>query len=138
MNYKYISHSDSETQSIGSELARYLKKGDTVLLFGDLGYGKTTFTKGVAIGLNIKGRLTSPTFTIIKKYKHLIHIDLYRIESKKQLDEIGMHEIISDQDSIKIIEWPENMYGALPSKRWEVAIRLDKDNTRVFNINKYE
>lgn len=138
MNYKYISRSDSETQSIGSELAKYLKKGDTVLLFGDLGYGKTTFTKGVAHGLGIKARVTSPTFTIIKNYDGLTHIDLYRVENKKQLDEIGLSDVLLNSNVIKILEWPENLYGSLPGKRWEVTIRLDTDNTRVFNINKYE
>lgn len=138
MNYKYTSSSDSETQSIGSELAKNLKKGDTVILYGDLGYGKTTFTKGIAEGLGVTTRITSPTFTIVKNHSNLVHIDLYRIENEKQLKEIGIKEILADQAVVKVIEWPENMYGSLPSKRWEVTITLDKNSIRVFNINKYE
>ncbi len=137
MNSKYISKTDAETQKIGQDFAKTLKEDDTVLLFGDLGFGKTTFVKGVAKGMGIKGRIISPTFTIIKEYENLYHLDLYRIENQKQIDELGLSDLL-ESPGIKLIEWPENMHGIMPQKRIEVKILLNKDNTRVFNISNYE
>lgn len=139
----HSTHSDEETRKLGKDLARRLKPGDVVLLYGDLGYGKTTFVKGVAAGLGITSRIISPTYVIIKNYKIgnkisnvLYHIDLYRLENKKQLDEVGLEDILQDESSIKLIEWPEKMsVGKI--KRWEVRFQMNTDNTRTIKIHEY-
>ncbi len=131
------SKSEKDTKDAGYNLAKELKKGDIVLLYGDLGFGKTTFVKGVARGLTIKNRIISPTFTIIREHKNLYHIDLYRIESNEQIKALGFSEII-ESAFVKLIEWPENIYGFMPKKRIDVKILLNKDNTRTINIARYE
>lgn len=137
MNKSVHSKNEIETEEAGFDFAKNLKKGDIIFLYGDLGYGKTTFVKGVARGLGIKARIISPTFTIVREYENLYHIDLYRIENKSQVDSIGLPEILQSE-SIKLIEWPENMFRELPSERIDVKILLNKDNTRTINIIKYE
>lgn len=137
MNNQYISKTDADTQKLGQEFAKTLQNGDVVLLYGDLGFGKTTFVKGIAKGLNIKNTIISPTFTIVREYENLYHLDLYRIDDEKQLQEIGVPDLL-DSSEIKIIEWPENMHGHIPQKRIDVKILLNKDNTRTINITKHE
>lgn len=142
----YESKSDKDTRSIGQEFAKRLKPGDCVFLYGDLGFGKTTFVKGVAAGLGINSRIISPTFVVVRshhiqdqksKIQGLIHIDLYRIESKKQLVEIGLEEVLQDKNSIKLVEWPERM-GKLSRQRWNIVFDMNKDNTRTIKINEHE
>ncbi|MFI5265349.1 MAG: tRNA (adenosine(37)-N6)-threonylcarbamoyltransferase complex ATPase subunit type 1 TsaE [Candidatus Levyibacteriota bacterium] len=134
------SKSDKDTQVIGEEFAKELKPGDIVLLYGDLGFGKTTFVKGVAKGLGVTSRIISPTFVVIRSHKthsgELSHIDLYRLENKEQLKEIGLDELMQDKFSIKLIEWPERMN--MGGKRWEVKFKMNKDNTRTINIYEYK
>lgn len=137
MNYDFISTSDEETQKLGEEFAQELAPGDVVLLYGELGFGKTTFVKGVARGLGITDRIISPTFTIIRIHSNLHHIDLYRIENQKQIIEVGLKEILQDKTSIKLIEWPKKL-EEVPKKRWEIRFTLNKDATRTINIIKYD
>lgn len=134
---KCISHSETATKKIGKEFATKLRKGDTVLLYGDLGFGKTTFVKGVAEGLGVHTRIISPTFPIIRTHEKFHHIDLYRIEDEKELQSIGLFELFEDKELIKIIEWAEKLKN-IPEKRWEVKFSLNKDNVRTINIIKHE
>lgn len=133
----YISHSDDETQKIGTEFATELVAGDVVFLYGDLGYGKTTFVKGAMKGLGIQERVISPTFTIIRTHGNVHHIDLYRLEGEKELEEIGLQEILNDSSVITFIEWPEKI-KKLPQKYTEVIMKMNRDNTRTININKHD
>lgn len=137
VNNVLTSHSDEETQKIGEDFAKNLKLGDIVLLYGDLGFGKTTFTKGIARGLGITTRIISPTFTVVRTHGNIYHIDLYRLENKKQLQEIGLKDLLEEKDTIKIIEWPEKL-DSVPIARWEVKFYTDNKNTRTINISKYE
>lgn len=130
MSYEVISKSDTDTQEAGFEFSKELKPGDIVLLYGDLGFGKTTFVKGVAKGLGIDSRIISPTFTIIRIHENMHHIDLYRIENMKQLEEIGLKEILEDKSSIKLIEWPEKL-DSVPEERWEVRFEMEGENRRI-------
>lgn len=132
----YISTSDDETQRLGEEFASQLQSGDIVLLYGDLGYGKTTFVKGAMKGLGIQERIISPTFTIIRTHGNVHHIDLYRLEGEKQLEEIGLQEILRDPAMITFVEWPEKI-KKLPQKYIEVVMNINTDNTRTININKH-
>ena len=103
----FISQNEDETIQFGKKIADLLTEGMVILLEGDLGVGKTTLTKGLALGLGIKKNITSPTFTIMKVYhgKHtLYHIDAYRLEGVDQ--DLGFEDYIYD-DGITVIEWPE-------------------------------
>ena len=114
---RLLSRSPEETAAFGSRLARRLRKGDTVCLFGELGAGKTTFVKGVASGLGIPERdVTSASFTIIAEHPGtlrgapvmLYHIDLYRIAGASELDSVGIDGYIGGQ-GIAVVEWAERL-----------------------------
>ncbi|MBE5816465.1 MAG: tRNA (adenosine(37)-N6)-threonylcarbamoyltransferase complex ATPase subunit type 1 TsaE [Clostridiales bacterium] len=126
----YVSHSTEETIDIGYQIASYLKKGDCVLLYGDLGAGKTAITKGIAsyFGFN-KDNVISPTFTIVNQYPanvNIYHFDLYRLDSEDMLDDIGFDEYIYS-DAISIIEWPECGGSRLPLNHIDVQIKYGED-----------
>ncbi len=118
-----ITHSKEETRNLGRKLSGLLEVGDVVLLTGDLGAGKTTFTGGVAEGLGIKEDVISPTFNIMKCYFKgripLYHIDAYRLEN--QNIEIGLDEYI-EGDGACFIEWPVFIESLIPDERMEVSI----------------
>lgn len=106
-----------------SEFASTLRGGDIVLLHGDLGAGKTTFVKGLAQGLNIKDDITSPTFSLMNVYdveqadiQNLVHIDTYRLESERDLIEIGIEDYLGNSHTITVIEWPEKIGKLLKNK----------------------
>lgn len=130
--------STQETQKIGRKLALFLEGGEVICLFGDLGGGKTTFTKGLGRGLLIKEEITSPTFIIFKSYPaqkkakklFLSHFDLYRIENKKDLEEINFQESFENKNNISIIEWAEKIRKFLPQKRLEIKFSFINRNTR--------
>lgn len=127
---------EQETIELGKGFAKKLKPGDVVFLFGDLGFGKTTFVKGIAEGLGVNTRIISPTFTVVRKHKNLYHVDLYRIEEKRQLIELGIEELFDDKSSIKLIEWPE-ILSMQPD--WEVRFELeDEQNTRSIKFTQHE
>jgi tRNA threonylcarbamoyladenosine biosynthesis protein TsaE len=146
-----ITNNYRETQELGEKFAAKLKNGGTVALFGNLGSGKTTFVQGLARGLGIKGRIISPTFIIVRKYevkakskkpvkdearqrrqkaKSFYHIDLYRIESEKDLQGLGIEEIINDPTNIIAIEWPEKIEKILPEKRLSLYFKYLEDDKR--------
>lgn len=107
MEERYISNSLEETEKIAEDFAKTLKSGDIVLLSGDLGAGKTQFTKGVAKGLGINDTIPSPTFTIMNSYENrLFHFDLYRLHSFEELINVGAEEFLYS-NGVSILEWPE-------------------------------
>lgn len=119
-----LTKSEKETQKIAKDFAKSLKSGGIFALEGDLGSGKTTFTKGIASALGISDTITSPTFVILKNYeiknkkskiKNLIHIDCYRITDFEDAKSIGLQEYFELPDNIIIIEWPENIKSILPN-----------------------
>lgn len=144
---KLSTKNHEETIALGKELAKHLKPGDIILLFGDLGAGKTTLTQGLCIGLglNKNAYVSSPTFTMMNQYEgiHAInHIDLYRLDTISQIEALGIEENIFSED-ISIIEWSEklslednisNKLGLGIDKRIEVRISIDKENHREFDI----
>lgn len=120
----HISHSAHETKKIGAELARTLTGGDIIILKGDLGAGKTAFTKGIAEGLGIEKEVMSPTFTLMSVYpvdhetiKELVHVDTYRLETYEDLIEIGIEEYLGRPDTLTIIEWPEKVEKLLENRK---------------------
>src|SRR3990172_7524957 len=117
-NNKIITKKPEETAAVGEELARYLEGREgprIVCLYGELGSGKTTFAQGFAHGLGITGRLLSPTFIIVRRYRIprkdfvLNHVDLYRLQTASELLGIGLPEIFADLASYTVIEWAERL-----------------------------
>lgn len=110
------------TERLGAAMAPHLRIGDVVALFGDLGAGKTTLTRGLLRGLGFEGEVASPTFPIVQPYEELRvpvwHIDLYRIEAPEELTELALDEALGD--AALVIEWPERLGGLL----WADALRL--------------
>ncbi len=113
----YHSHSEEETEQIGAAFAETLHQGDVIAFTGDLGAGKTAFSRGILHGLGYTGCVTSPTFAIANEYHtakaDVVHFDMYRILDTNALWELGFEEYFNGQ-SIVLIEWSENIADALP------------------------
>lgn len=110
-------HSADETQALGQKLASRLAPGDVIAYFGDLGAGKTAFTRGLAQGLGITDPVTSPTYTIVNEYLGgrlpLFHFDMYRLSSADDLFDIGWEDYLS-RGGVCAVEWSEQVADALP------------------------
>lgn len=135
---KIISKSKSKTEKLGLDFSKKLMPRDVVCLYGELGSGKTTFVKGLARGLNVRSRIISPTFIIIRTHlvagskdiDNLYHVDLYRLESLKEVKGIGLKDLLQDKKGVVLIEWPEKAEKILPSIRWEIFFTQKGGNTR--------
>ena len=122
---EYLSHSETETEAAGQALAAKLRPGDVVAYRGDLGAGKTAFTRGLARGLGCHGRVTSPTFTIVNEYEGptpLFHFDLYRLGGEEELWDIGWEDYLA-RNGVCAVEWSEIAPGALPENTVYVTLR---------------
>ena len=133
------SHSEEETEKIASLIAAALSPGDTVLLRGNLGAGKTVFSRGFARGLGCEDTLSSPTYTIVQEYQlpsgaRLYHMDLYRIADSAAALGFGVDEFIDDPKAYKLIEWPERIESLLPEKCLTVEITHRGDEERILRI----
>ncbi len=133
-----LTRSAKETIGLGEKLAERLSRGDVVALHGDLGSGKTTFTKGVGKGLGVKNtrQINSPTFVLIKEYEARVpmyHIDLYRLDNLKAIEDIAIEEYIYG-DGIAVIEWAEKVKGFLPKKHIAVKFQIKDENKREIEI----
>jgi tRNA threonylcarbamoyladenosine biosynthesis protein TsaE len=119
----FISHSPSETESLGERWGREAPRGLVIGLSGDLGAGKTQLVKGIARGLGITARVHSPTFTLVNEYDGgrlpLFHLDLYRLETPEQICSAGLEEFLRP-DVVAAIEWVERWYGEFPGARARV------------------
>ena len=109
-------HSADETQALGKKLAESLRPGDVIAYFGDLGAGKTAFTRGIAEGLGVSEQVTSPTYTIVNEYLSgrlpLFHFDMYRLGSSDELFDIGWEDYLA-RGGVCAVEWSENVEDAL-------------------------
>lgn len=130
--------SADETKAAGYKFGGTLKRGDVILLYGDLGSGKTTFVKGVARSLGITEEITSPTFVFCKKYRIdgylLAHYDCYRVGSEEDAEAIGLKEDLSHPDDILLIEWPENISNLVPNNVKKVEFEYKSENERSIEI----
>lgn len=121
-----------EMKVFAQSYANTISLGDVILLSGDLGAGKTTFTKFVLEALGVTDIVSSPTFAILKSYKgkyNIHHFDMYRINSDEAI-EAGFDEVLSDRDSVTFIEWGKNCAEILPSKVRRVNITITGEMTR--------
>lgn len=143
-----LTKSEKETQKFAKDFAKSLKSGDILALGGDLGSGKTAFTKGIASALGISDIVTSPTFVILKNYeiknkkpaspaggskiKNLIHIDCYRLTDIEDAKSIGLQEYFELPDNIIVIEWAENIKFILPNRTKYIGFEnLGKDKRKI-------
>jgi tRNA threonylcarbamoyladenosine biosynthesis protein TsaE len=129
-------HSENETIALGRELARTLSPGAVVALYGELGAGKTAFVRGLADGLGVRARVSSPTFTIVNEYPGqlpLFHFDMYRVGTSDELFELGWDDYL-ERGGVVAVEWSENIADALPGDA--VAVRIEKtgDDCRIVTI----
>ncbi len=136
---KYITKSAEKTQELGKKLALKYQNGGILALFGDLGAGKTTFTQGFAQGMEIKNRIISPTFIVMRQYPlknqaHFYHIDLYRLDQITQLEELGLSEIFADPKNIVLIEWAEKLGNLLPKSATKIKLKQLTENNREIEI----
>lgn len=135
----FQTHSAEETTELGRRLAAALKPGSIVLLRGDLGAGKTTMVKGIAEGFQAAKAddVTSPTFTLIHEYRGpavtLYHIDLYRIDTQRELDTLALDDLMTPQ-SILLIEWGEKFQRFAKERDVEIAIEQRMEDERVVSV----
>ena len=138
MDYKYIASDESETIALAENIESEHFPGMVICLNGELGSGKTVFTKAFANALGIEDDVTSPTFNIIKEYPKgelpLYHMDVYRLEGN--VSELGLDEYF-DGDGVTIIEWADMIEEYLPKERLDINIRVTGEDTRVFILKPY-
>ena len=136
---EYITNNLEETEKVAKEFASSLKKGDVVLLYGDLGVGKTTFTQFVFSALGVKEIVNSPTFAVLKTYKTdnfvLNHFDTYRINVDEAI-ECGFDEVLSDKDCITFIEWADMIKPLIPPKHIVINIKFLDETQREIEIKR--
>ena len=130
---EYVSNSPAETEALGAALAGRLKPGAVVAFSGDLGAGKTAFVRGMARGLGISERVTSPTFTIVNEYEGgrlpLFHFDMYRLGSSDELFDIGWEDYLA-RGGVCAVEWSERMEELLEPGTIRVDLRRGEDEDR--------
>ena len=129
---EYITHSETETETLGEKLAQRLRPGDIVALYGDLGAGKTAFVRGMARGLKSPNRVTSPTFTIVNEYEGeipLFHFDMYRLGGADELFGIGWDDYLA-RGGICVVEWSENVEDAFDGTEYVINIEKLAENDR--------
>jgi tRNA threonylcarbamoyladenosine biosynthesis protein TsaE len=136
---EYISRSEEDTRQIGKDFSTRILPGSVIALFGDLGSGKTIFTKGFCEGFHIaQDTVTSPTFVIINEYDgqwgnltlKIRHFDFYRIGNHDELLDLGLEEFLNDSSVISIIEWPERIEPYLNPPYWKISFEQINTQTR--------
>lgn len=135
---KFISNSPEDTEKIGERLAEKLSGGEVIAFFGEVGAGKTCFTRGLAKGVGFIGTANSPTFAIVNEYLggrlNLYHFDMYRVENWEDLYSTNFFEYL-DMGGVVAVEWSENIINAIPEKHITVEIKKINENSREILID---
>jgi len=132
----YYTNSDKETEAIGEQFGRSVKDGTVIAMYGDLGAGKTAFVRGMARGMGITERVSSPTFTIVNEYlgdRTLIHFDMYRLGSADELFDIGWEDYLA-RDAVCAVEWSENVEEAFYGDEIRLTIEKLSDTSRKITV----
>lgn len=128
-------HSPEETLALGRSIGDVVRRGDIVLLSGDLGAGKTVFARGLASSLGIEEPVVSPTFTIVREYEGripMVHVDVYRLETTRELHDLGFDDIVRE-DAVTVVEWGDILAPLFPE--WlEVQLVSELDDVRVIEL----
>ena len=131
---EYITNSPEETEELGAALAKRLQPGTVIAYRGDLGAGKTAFTRGLARGLGVTEHVTSPTYTIVNEYTGgrlpLFHFDMYRLGSSDELFDIGWEDYL-ERGGICAVEWSENVWDALEDPILITVYRVDEETRKI-------
>lgn len=135
---QFISHSERETELLGERVGKILPRGAVIAYTGTLGMGKTAFTRGLARGLGCRGRVSSPTFTIVNEYEGsipLFHFDMYRLASSEELFDIGWDDYLT-RGGVCAVEWSERVEDAFEEDTVHIAFRRheSEDNWRIIDI----
>ena len=137
----YISNSPQETEKIAQEFAKELTGGEVIAFIGNLGMGKTCFTRGLAKGLGFKGEVTSPTFALVNEYRggrlDVFHFDMYRVGSWDDLYSTGYFEYL-DEGGVVVIEWSENIASALDNQTIYINIEVTGESSRRITVSRGE
>ena len=142
MTREITTHSPEETIAFGRTLTELLAPPKLVLLRGDLGAGKTTLVKGIAAGFDSAEEedVTSPTFTLVHEYRgpraNLYHIDLYRIDTQRELETLGLDDLRSESNSILLIEWGEKFPRFVRERDVEISLERDGQSRRRIRVSK--
>ena len=136
-----ISNCPEDTIQFAKDLSKTIPFGSTIFMVGDLGSGKTTFTKGFVAGLGFSNKVQSPTYPILNEYSHrnnfIYHFDLYRLKSISEFLEIGGIEYLSNTNGICIIEWPELINNFDIEKKFKIHFKVNKsDSSRTIEVYK--
>ncbi|HEX4978435.1 MAG TPA: tRNA (adenosine(37)-N6)-threonylcarbamoyltransferase complex ATPase subunit type 1 TsaE [Acidimicrobiales bacterium] len=138
-----VTKSADDTRELAAAIAGVVRAGDVVLLAGDLGAGKTTFTQGFARALGVTDPVTSPTFTLVNHYRGdvltIIHADVYRLDRLQEIVDLGLPELVDDEEAVALVEWGDVAEPVLPKDFLEVRIGYspsdaDTDDTRTFEL----
>lgn len=136
-----VTDSPVKTEELGRRVAQQLKGGEVLALFGGMGMGKTAFTRGLAAGLGITSGISSPTFSIVNEYHGRLtvyHFDMFRVESWEDLESTGFFDYL-DTKAVLVIEWSENIEGALPPDAVKIELAAGKtEQERIFRIEGLE
>ncbi|HEY8390680.1 MAG TPA: tRNA (adenosine(37)-N6)-threonylcarbamoyltransferase complex ATPase subunit type 1 TsaE [Clostridia bacterium] len=134
----YTTYGEVQTFDLGVKIAKTLKGGEVITLDGQLGAGKTVFTKGLAHGLGVETPILSPTFVILRQYKgselELYHFDMYRLESSDEALELGFDEYIGRKTAVTVIEWADKVKDILNNVTHRIKINFVDDLTRTVEI----
>lgn len=139
MKKEYFSNSPKETEKIAEEFSKELKGGEVIAFTGNLGMGKTCFTRGLARGLGFKGEVTSPTFALINEYRggrlDVFHFDMYRVSGWDDLYSTGYFDYL-DEGGVTVVEWSENISSALSEDTIYINIEVTGESSRRITISK--
>src|SRR5438067_8988595 len=131
------SATSEETRAIAARIAAHLKSGDVILLYGDLGAGKTTFTQGLAEALGVREPVTSPTFTLVQEYAgkslRLYHFDAYRLDSPEQVADLGFSEYL-ERGGVVVVEWADRLDWLAPPDALHIRIAPQERDRRLLNL----
>ena len=137
---EFFTKNELETEALGEKLAKAIEGGAVIAMYGDLGAGKTAFVRGLARGMGLDARVSSPTFTIVNEYlgaRELIHFDMYRLGSADELFDIGWEDYIS-RGAVCAVEWSENVEDAFYGDEIKLTIEKISDNERKITIEGVE
>ncbi|MBS7366123.1 MAG: tRNA (adenosine(37)-N6)-threonylcarbamoyltransferase complex ATPase subunit type 1 TsaE [Oscillospiraceae bacterium] len=132
----YITHSEAETEALGESFASKIADGTVIAMYGDLGAGKTAFVRGLARGMGLSCRVSSPTFTIVNEYegeRELIHFDMYRLGSADELFDIGWEDYLA-RGAVCAVEWSENVDDAFFGDEMILTIEKLSDTDRKITV----
>ena len=133
----YCSHSPLDTFSVGIEIGKTVDAGTIIALVGSLGAGKTVLAKGIGKAIGVQEEITSPTFIIVSEYVGRIdfyHIDLYRINTVEEIEDLGIEEYLFGK-GVTVIEWAEKAETVLPQNTMKITITVKSDWTRLIHVD---